>query len=260
MHGLYKKALKGMAAAVAFSAAGMYTLFADTVKDTQHMLSEWISLEKQISEEKFEWIEQKGVLENSIEFMETEIASLKEIIKTAEETASAGEQKRAELDDEKKKLDAATDDITASVESYENRIKELSMTWPDVFRDSISTFLKRIPDEAQKKTTPIPTRLQNVVAIMSQFDKFQGIVTKDTGIQEVGGESREVTTLYFGFAYAYYVDGSGEYAGYGYPSEEKGWKWTTDASLSPVVSQLVAVYDRSTDAQFLGLPAKIVTP
>ncbi|MBK1876960.1 DUF3450 family protein [Pelagicoccus mobilis] len=238
----------------------MYPLHADAVKDTQHTLSEWIALEKQISEEKFEWIEQKEVLENSIEFMETEIASLEEIIKTAEETASAGERKRAELDDEKEKLDAATDDITAAVESYESTIKELSLTWPNVFRESVETFLKRIPDEEQKKTTPVTTRLQNVVAIMTQFDKFQGIVTKDTGIQEVGGESREVTTLYFGFAYAYYIDGTGEYAGYGYPSSDKGWEWKTDASLSESVSQLVAVYDRSIDAHFLGLPAKIVTP
>lgn len=260
MHGLYRNALKGLAAASVLSATGIYSVTADPVKDTQHMLSEWISLEKQISEEKFEWIEQKEVLENSIEFMETEIDSLEEIIKTAEETASAGERKRAELDEKKETLDAATEDITAAVKSYEAKIQELSLTWPSVFLESVDTFLKRIPSEEEEKSTPITTRLQNVVAIMSQFDKFQGIVTKDTGIQEVGGESREVTTLYFGFAYAYYVDGTGEFAGYGYPANDKGWKWETDPSLSPSVTQLVAVFDRSVDAQFLGLPAKIVTP
>lgn len=260
MHGLHKNALKGLAAAGALSLTGLYSASADVVKDTQHMLSEWISLEKQISEEKFEWIEQKEVLENSIEFMETEIASLKDIIKTAEETASAGERKRSELDTEKEKLDSATDDITAAVDSYEAKILELSLTWPNAFREAVDTFLKRIPNEEQKKTTPITTRLQNVVAIMSQFDKFQGIVTKDTGIQEVAGESREVTTLYFGFAYAYYVDGTGEYAGYGYPSSDKGWDWKTDPTIAEDVSQLVAIYDRSIDAQFLGMPAKIVTP
>lgn len=260
MHGLSKNALKGLAAAGALSITGMYPAGADIVKDTQHMLSEWISLEKQISEEKFEWIEQKEVLENSIEFMDTEIESLQDIIETAEETASAGERKRSGLDEEKAKLDAATDDITAAVEVYENRIKELSLTWPNAFRESVETFLKRIPTEEQSTTTPITTRLQNVVAIMSQFDKFQSVVTKDTGIQEVGGEPREVTTLYFGFAYAYYVDGTGEYAGYGYPSSDKGWEWTTDPSLSENVSQLVSIYDRSIDARFLGMPAKIVTP
>lgn len=249
-----------MAAAATLSISFTYSVSADVVKDTQNVLSEWISLEKQISEEKFAWVEQKEVIENSIEFMETEITSLKDIIKTAEETASAGEKKRAELDEKKEGLDEATDVMTAAIEGYESQIKELSLTWPNAFRKTVETFLKRIPNEEQKETTPITIRLQNVVAIMSQFEKFQSVVTKDTGIQEIGGESREVTTLYFGFAYAYFVDGTGEYAGYGYPASNEGWDWTPDSSISEDVSQLVAIYDRSVDASFLGMPAKIVTP
>lgn len=260
MLGLQKKTFRRMALAATLSITGSYSVSADIVKDTQNVLSEWISLEKQISGEKIAWVEQKEVLGNSIEFMETEIASLKDAIKTAEETASAGEKKRAELDEKKKDLDEATDVMTAAVESYESQIKELSVTWPNAFRKSVETFLKRIPNEEQKKTTPITIRLQNVVAIMSQFDKFQSVVTKDTGIQDVGGESREVTTLYFGFAYAYFIDGTGEYSGYGYPSADEGWDWKPDPSISEDVSQLVAIYDRSIDASFLGMPAKIVTP
>ncbi len=249
-----------MALVATLSISATYSVSADIVKDTQNVLSEWISLEKQISEEKFAWIEQKEVLENSIEFMETEISSLREIIKTAEETASAGEKKRAELEGQKKDLDAATDVVTTAVESYEATIKKMALTWPDAFLTSVDTFLKRIPNEEQKETTPITIRLQNVVAIMSQFDKFQSIVTKDTGIQEVGGESREVTTLYFGFAYAYFIDGTGEYAGYGYPSSTEGWDWTPEPSIAENVSQLVAIFNRSVDASFLPMPAKIVTP
>ncbi|MBC2606508.1 DUF3450 family protein [Pelagicoccus albus] len=260
MQGLYKFPLKQLTAVATFSFAGLYSLSADVVKDTQHVLSEWISLEKQISEEKSEWIEQKEVLENSIEFMETEIASLEEIIKTAEETASAGEKKRAELDDKKAVLDESTDDITAAVDSYEAKIKELSATWPEAFKDMISTFLKRMPSEEDKETTAVTVRLQNIVAIMTQYDKFQSVVTKDTGIQDVDGETREVTTLYFGFAYAYFIDGTGEYAGYGYPSVSEGWEWVSDASLAEDIGLLVAIYDRATDAKFIGLPAKIVTP
>lgn len=260
MLGLYRKTFQGLASAATLSIISTYSLSADIVKDTQNVLSEWISLEKQISEEKFAWVEQKEVIENSIEFMDTEIASLKEIIKTAEETASAGEKKRAELDVEKADLDAATSVMESAVEGYESQIKELSLTWPHAFRKSVDTFLKRIPTEERKETTQITIRLQNIVAIMSQFDKFQSVVTKDTGIQEVGGESREVTTLYFGFAYAYFIDGTGEYAGYGYPSSEKGWDWTPDPAIAEKVSQLVSIYDRSIDASFLGMPAKIVTP
>lgn len=261
MLGLTRTTLKWVATAATLSITGTYSASADIVKDTQNVLSEWISLEKQISEEKFAWIEQKEVLENSIEFMETEIASLEDIIKTAEETASAGEKKRAELDEKKADLDAATEDMTAAVEGYESQIKELALTWPAAFLKTVDTFIKRIPNEEQRETTPITIRLQNVVAIMSQFDKFQSVVSKDTGIQDVGGESREVTTLYFGFAYAYFIDGTGEYAGYGFPSTSgEGWEWTPDTALAEQVGELVAIYDRTIDASFLGMPAKIVTP
>lgn len=260
MLGLHSKTFNCLAAAATLSVTATYSVSADIVKDTQNVLSEWISLEKQISEEKVAWVEQKEVVENSIEFMETEIASLKDIIKTAEETASAGEKKRTELDEKKEGLDEATEVMTAAVESYESQIKELALTWPSAFLDTVGTFIKRIPNEEQKETTPITIRLQNVVAIMSQFDKFQSVVTKDTGIQEVGGESREVTTLYFGFAYAYFIDGTGEYAGYGYPAASEGWDWTPDSSIAEKVSQLVSIYDRTIDASFLSMPAKIVTP
>ncbi len=238
-----------------------YPLAADVVRDTQSKLSEWISLEKRIADDQAEWSEQKEVLLNSIDFMEAEIARLKQSIETAEETASAGERKRAELEERKADLDAVSDDMKVAIETYEERIKSLATGWPEAFVSSIDTFLKRIPSEEQIDSAPLTLRLQNVVAILSQFDKFQSIITKDTGVKEVDGQTREVTTLYYGMAYAYFIDGSGEYAGYGHPNPAGGeWIWTADASLAPEISDLIAIFDRSVDATFVGLPAKIVTP
>lgn len=252
--------VKLTAALVAVTLTLPYSLSANSVTDAQNMLSEWISVEKQISEDKSEWLSQRETLLNSIEFMEVEIESLEETIATAEETASAGEKKRAELDERKEGLDAVTEEMKGAILGYESRILELAETWPAAFLESVETVLKRIPKkEEEVATAPLTIRLQNVVAILSQFDKFQSAITKDTGVQEVDGEPREVTTLYYGFAYAYFIDGSGEYAGYGYP-ESDGWKWVSDPEVSDTVAQLVAVYDRSVDASFLGLPAQVVTP
>ena len=169
------------------------------------------------------------------------------------------EKKRAELNERKEILDATTKEMEAAVATYETRVKALAKTWPEAFVKSINTFLKRIPTEDQADAAPLTIRLQNIVAILSQFDKFQSAITRDTGVQEVDGETREVTTLYYGFSYAYFIDGSGQYAGYGYPADG-GWKWVSDQSLDKDITQLVAVYDRSVDATFVGLPAKIVTP
>lgn len=243
----------------AFIPAAVYPLNADVVKETQNALSEWISVEKQISEDKTEWTAQKDVLLNSIEFMKGEISRLKESIATAEETASAGEKKRAELDEKKEVLDAVTEKMKAAVAVYESRLLALAETWPTAFLDTVDTFLKRIPTEETADDVALTIRLQNVVGILSQFDKFQSVITKDIAVQDVDGESREVTTLYYGFSYAYFIDGSGEYAGYGYPTDS-GWDWVSDSSLSEDITTLVAVYDRGVDASFVGLPSKIVTP
>lgn len=237
----------------------VYPLCADGVKETQGVLSEWISVEKQISEDRSEWVAQKEVLLNSIDFMKGAIDQLDESIKTAKETSSAGEKKRAELVDKKEELDAVTAKMKTAVSGYEAKIRSLSKTWPEAFIDSVDTFLKRIPDAVKADTAPLTIRLQNVVAIMSQFDKFQSVITKETGVQDIEGESREVTTLYYGFAYAYFVDGSGEYAGYGYPTES-GWDWVSEPSLAEDISQLVAIHEGGVEAAFIGLPAKIVTP
>src|SRR5690606_17256651 len=132
---------------------------------------------------------------------------------------------------------------------YEDEIRTMAATWPQVFLDQVATPLKRMPTGPQLESAPLTMRLQNVAVILTQFDKFQSIITKDTGVQDVNGVSREVNTLYYGFAYAYFVDGTGEYAGYGFPTDS-GWEWVADANLAPAVQELVAVYDRSVEAGF----------
>jgi len=253
-----KRILRIGAMMASLAVAGAVPSIGDPIKDTQNALSEWIKVEKQISEDRSEWYSQKEVVLNSIEFMEEESERLENTIEAAKESASAGERKRAELEEEKGTLDAVMEDMRASIADYEARIQEMAEQWPEAFLKQIETPLKRIPKGDQVDTAPLTMRLQNVVVVLSQFDKFQSIITKDTGIQEVDGVSREVTTLYYGFAYAYFIDGSGEYAGYGHPGRD-GWTWAADASLAPKISELLSVYERSIDASFVGLPAKVVT-
>jgi hypothetical protein len=237
---------------------GVMTSSANSVKDTQNVLAEWIKVEKQISEDQAEWLVQQEIMANSITFMKGEFGRLEETIKEAEASASAGERKRAELEAEKAKLDAVMEDMTATIGNYEDKIRQLSRQWPEIFLKQVETPMKRMPSGDQVATAALTMRLQNVVIILSQFDKFQSIISKDTGIQEVEGVSREVSTLYYGLAYAYFIDASGQYAGYGHPGQE-GWEWTVVPQLGPKITQLLSVYDRNIDASFIGLPAKIVT-
>lgn len=231
----------------------------DLAKTTQDTLSKWISVEKTISEDKGEWIAQKEILHSSIEFMKGELTRLEERIETAKTTASAGEKKRAELNETKAKYDSVMAEIKKSVTSYEATVEKLAKGWPAPFLDTVDVFLKRIPTREEADKAALTVRLQNVVAILSQFDKFQGMITKVSDVQEIEGSSLEVTTLYYGFAYAYFVDAAGAYAGYGYPADG-GWTWVADKTLAKDVGELVKIFERSAEARFIALPAKVVTP
>lgn len=235
---------------------------AESVKSAQDALAKWIEVEKQIAADESEWAVEREVIANSIAFMETEATRLEEIIETAKSTASAGERKRAELDEKKADYDALLEEVESSIINYENSIRELSLGWPAGFLTQIERPLSNMPTEEEADKVALTVRLQNIVVILSQFDKFQSMISKDIEIQDVEGESREVTTLYYGFAYAYFVDGTGEYAGYGYPKPDgsPGWLWKSDSSLAEKIQTLVGVFDRSQEAVFVDLPAKIMTP
>lgn len=247
-----------------FSACGSTTLGLSAQSDvlaSQNTLVKWIETEKVISSERNEWAVEKAVVTSSIEFMQGEITRLEEVIKASKETASAGERKRAELQAEQERLQAVSDALADVVGGYETSIQKLAKGWPDAFLSMIRVPLDRIPEADEAGKAALTMRLQNVIVILSQYDKFNSVVTKDKGVQEIEGTSREVTTLYYGSAFAYFVDGSGSYAGYGFPKTSgDGWDWVVDPSLSATISELVAVLDQTTEAKFLALPAKITTP
>ena len=233
----------------------------DSIKDTQGILTQWIGVEKQISADENEWLVEKAVLESSIEFMENSIARLQSVIEEAEASASAGERKRAELESEKERLESVTETVSAVIGQYEDRVRALAATWPKALVEMVKTPLSRIPEGEEAEKAAVTMRLQNIIVILSQFDKFNSVVTKQKEIQEIDGTSREVTTLYYGATFAYFVDAAGDHAGYGMPTAGSGgWEWTADANLAEDVRLLVAMHEQVTDAKFIGLPAKIATP
>jgi hypothetical protein len=233
----------------------------DAIRSTQDVLTEWISVEKTLSADRTQWALEREVLTSANAFMAEEIARLEQIIQDAEETASAGERKRAELEEARARLDAVNARMEGIIGTFEARLLEQSKSWPSAFLAMVRVPLSRIPDGTAAQRPPLTMRLQNVVAVLSQFDKFNSVVTKDLAVQEIEGTPREVTTLYYGFAFAYFVDGTGSHAGYGHPNPAgEGWTWISEPGLASSIQDLVGVFEQTREAVFLALPAKIATP
>jgi len=71
------------------------------------------------------------------------------------------------------------------------------------------------------------------------------------------GKSREFRVIYFGLGIAYFVNESGNVAGWGKPSEA-GWSWTRQDELAKEIANGVSIMENRALPRFLELP--ISTP
>lgn len=228
----------------------------DAIRDSQDMLREWIQVEKQVSSDVNQWAMEKEILQDTIRFLKLEKERLDSVIEESEESASASERKRAELEEQRAGYRELADHFRSVVGDYEARIQEMVSHWPQPFLAEIRTPLGRIPSEENADSVSLSIRLQNIAAILNQFDRFNSTVTRVSEIQSSESGNREVTRLYFGVGFAYFVDASGSYGGYGKPGSD-GWVWTEEPSLIPDIMRLTRVYDRTAEAVFVGLPIDV---
>ncbi|MDP0501190.1 MAG: DUF3450 family protein [Verrucomicrobiota bacterium JB022] len=229
----------------------------ENAKVTQELIQEWVSTEKRIVDERNEWDLEKEIMQDSIQALKEEKSSLQSIIEDAEASAGEADKKRAELLEAKDKLQATSKDIAASISTYEKELLALAPRLPKPLQRMIKTPLGRIPTDEETEVS-LSIRTQNVVAILNEIDKFNGVVTKETDIQELDdGSTAEVTTLYFGLGGAFFTDPEGTYVGVGKPSTD-GWVFTAAPESADAIKQLVAVYDRSVEASYVSVPYEII--
>jgi hypothetical protein len=118
-------------------------------------------------------------------------------------------------------------------------------------------LIKRIPsDPATTKASGLE-RLQNVVGIVNEVDKFNAAVTVVSEVQKNPSDAEvQVETMYVGLAQAYFVDKAGDYAGVGLPSGQ-GWQWMPKNELAGKIQKSIAMYKNAAPADFVSLPVQI---
>ena len=136
-------------------------------------------------------------------------------------------------------------------------MKAVVKTLPEPLVDTIKPLIRRLPEDPADTSLSLGERVQNIVGILSQTDKFNTTLTETSESREIdGGKVVEVRTLYIGLAAAYYVDQSGEYAGVGFPTAE-GWEWPRLEGSGEEIKRLIDVYEGSGDIEFVNIPASI---
>ncbi|MFH1499791.1 MAG: DUF3450 family protein [Verrucomicrobiota bacterium] len=230
---------------------------ADSVDTTRDTLARWAEARQLISREKTDWRVEQSILAETKTLLAEQVTRLEQSLKEIAETASSADEERAGLAKERDELGAATDAIKAPLADMETRVRAIIKTLPAPLLNKLQPLIRRLPDDPATTKLSVGERVQNIVGILNEADKFNNTITFTSEIREVSpGKEVEVRTLYWGVAIAYYVDASGQYAGIGRPAAD-GWEWPQLPESSAAIQKLFAIYDGVADIEFVEAPVRI---
>jgi hypothetical protein len=213
---------------------------------------------KQItSKEKSDWRLEKSILADTQKLLSSELKRLETSLEDLKNSATAADEDRSKLTAQKEATAEASAVVEGSIQGLEIQMKRIVKTLPTPLVEKIKPLIRRLPKDSANTKLSLGERVQNIVGILSQADKFNATITQTSESRELdSGKIVEVRTLYWGLAMAYYVDASGAYAGIGHPGED-GWEWPQIEGAGPQIKQLLAVYEGSEGIQFVEVPARI---
>jgi hypothetical protein len=210
-----------------------------------------------IAGETAEWTTEKETLQQTRALYERELQRLGEQLSGTETGNSQAEREQADLEARRKELMEAMNTLTSSVAEMEGALRNLSREFPPALMNRIEPLITRLPENSQDTRLSAIERMQTVIGLLNEVEKFNEAVTLETEVKpDPDGREVQVQTLYVGLGQAFFVDASGEFAGVGV-SGNGGWEWQTRSELSPRIRDLIAVYENRQPAGFVSLPLTV---
>jgi len=229
----------------------------EQIGETRTALQKWVETRQMTSKLRADWAAEKELLSESIKMFERESKNLDELIAKVD---SGNEVARKEFADHKKletEFKGAVEKVKSLVVGLEQKTLTLTKSFPAPLAEKLADFIKRIPEDSANTKLSAGQRVQVLVAILAEADKFNSAITVTSELRKnSAGTEIQVRTIYLGLAQAFYVDKEGKLAGVGTPSSE-GWQWSNEPALAPTITKVLAMYENALPATFVGLPVKI---
>ena len=232
---------------------------AEEIAITQKKIDKWIETRQIISAERASWLGDKAMLETSEGILSDELAALNRAVEILSENSTIADVERENLQAEREEIERSNEMLAVKVRTLEMAVKELSARFPSPLLIKITPLLQNIPEDVSRTKRALGQRLLTVLGVLSQAEKFNGTLTLQTNARDVSGTGvqERVTTLYWGLAFAVYVDDAGKFAGMGLPGPE-GWEWSTRNESASDVRRFIATYSGETDElDFVNIPVEI---
>jgi len=230
----------------------------EKLNEARSTVGRWVNVEQTISREAIAWQEKKTLLNDLITVAKQEIASLKKQIAETDKVTGEAESRRAELVKERDANLKNARRVATFLAGFEKRLRESHKRLPPPLQKQLESLMQRIPQDPTDTTLGIAERMQTVVGIVSQIQRFDAVPTTGEEMMPADdGTKREVLTIYLGLGASYFAAADGTMAGFGVLTES-GWEWRNQPDLADaVLSAIESAKGSNRDASFANLPVQL---
>ncbi len=240
--------------------AGLVAMGADSsdkLSATRGTLEKWVEARGLVSKTRTDWQSDKETLQQTVLILERELKGVEEKFSKLTTNNVQAEKERAETEASIKASNEGLAPAQQFAVEFEGKIRALAPRLPDPLQDILKPLFARLPAEGTNTQMKATERVQAIVAILNELDKFNNALNVFSEKRKnAAGAEVSVETVYIGLGAGYFVNDSGDFAGLGTPGAT-GWEWSTQPEIAGQVREVIRIYRNERPAKFVSLPAVI---
>lgn len=220
-------------------------------------IEQWVQTRQLVSRTRSDWESEKEMLLQTKALFERELAGLTDQFSRVSTNSTQVDRERLAAEKDLKESNEFLEHARQLVASLEAKVRSVTALLPAPLTESMQPLLARLPEDAATTRMGVTERVQTVVSLLNEIDKFNGAVTLFSEKRKnEKGEEVAVETVYVGLGAAYFVNQTGDFAGAGRPGA-KGWEWSIEPALAERVREVVRIYRGERTAHFVLFPVTI---
>lgn len=231
------------------------TAIANNTSPTQRadaLMKQWIQLEKQNTQLKSQWQENKQLLAQRISLLQREKKQLQALDTDHHKQVDEVSEQRQKLIALQTSMESTQQDLTLWLDREFAQINSVLPQLPPPLANTWQLTL------TQSDANNPSNRLETLLSLYQSFDEFnKRISANQATIIDVQGNEKVVKQLYLGVARGWYLTLDGATAVAGMPTAQ-GWQWQHKSPLSPTqIEAALAMIAHKKEAALIKLPMRL---